>query len=69
MTWDAAVTDNDLARAILDEFYALPDTLVESPDGLRERLADRGVAVTSTGTVHHFQRAGVVGAASDHVRG
>jgi hypothetical protein len=63
--WDVAVTDNDLARAILDEFYALPDTLGESPDGLRDRLADRGVAVASVGAVHHFQRAG----AADHTGG
>jgi hypothetical protein len=56
--WDAAVTDNDLARAILDEFYALPDTLVESPDSPHVRFADRGLAVTSdpAGTVHQFQR-------------
>lgn len=57
--WDAAVPDNDLARAVLDEFYALPDVLADSLGGLRERLADRGVALTSNGTVHHFQRAGV----------
>jgi hypothetical protein len=67
--WDAAVTDNDLARAILDEFYALPDTLVEGLDALRERLADRGMAVTSAGTVHHVQPAGMVSAATDDIQG
>jgi hypothetical protein len=27
--WDAAVPDTEIARAILDEFYAMPDTLVD----------------------------------------
>jgi hypothetical protein len=56
--WDAAVIDDDIARAILDEFYALPDTLLENLDGLRERLSHQGVAVTSdpTGTLHRVQR-------------
>jgi hypothetical protein len=56
--WDAAVTDNDVARAILDELYALPDTLVENLDGLGERLGHQGLALTSdpTGTVHRVQR-------------
>jgi hypothetical protein len=27
VVWDCAVSDNDLARTVLDEFYALPDTL------------------------------------------
>lgn len=57
--YDAAVTDNDQARAILDEYYALPETLVEDLDGLRVRLAERGVVFTSNagGTVHHVQSA------------
>jgi hypothetical protein len=57
--YDAAVTDNDQARAILDEYHALPDALVENLDELRERLAERGVVFTtgSTGTVHHVQPA------------
>jgi hypothetical protein len=52
--YDAAVTDNDQARAILEEYYALPETLVEDLDGLRVLLAERGVAFTSNaaGTVH-----------------
>jgi hypothetical protein len=41
--WDAAVTDNDAARAVLEEFYALPDTVGEGVDGLRERFAERGL--------------------------
>ncbi len=43
--WEAAVTDNDLARAVLEEYYAMPDTLVESDVGVRERLVERGVAL------------------------
>ncbi|MDX8148013.1 MULTISPECIES: hypothetical protein [Lentzea] len=55
--YDCAVTDNDQARAILEEYYALPDLLVESVDDLRERLVERGVVFTSSaaGTVHHVQ--------------
>ncbi|WP_410644348.1 hypothetical protein [Amycolatopsis sp. lyj-346] len=55
--YDAAVTDNDLARAILEEYYALPDLLVESVDELRERLVGRGVEFVSdaAGTVHQVQ--------------
>jgi hypothetical protein len=30
--WDCTVPDDDLARAILDEFHALPDTFAEHPD-------------------------------------
>jgi len=45
--WDAAVSDNDSARAILDEFYLLPDTVVESLDGLRKRFAGRGLVLHS----------------------
>lgn len=57
--YDAAVTDNEAARAILEEYYALPDTLVEDLDGLRERLGERGVVFTSNaaGTIHHVQPA------------
>ena len=34
VVWDCAVSDNDLARAVLDEFYALPDTLAGTADDL-----------------------------------
>jgi hypothetical protein len=47
--WDCAVPDDDMARAILDEFYALPEMLAESPDAgmdtLRERFARHGLAI------------------------
>jgi hypothetical protein len=51
--WDAGVVDDDIARAVLDEFYLLPDTAADGIEGLERRLADRGVRVTanSTGTV------------------
>lgn len=68
--FDAAVTDNDLARAILEEYYALPATLVDSVDGLNERLAARGVVFTSdaAGTVHRVEPVDV-GAGSEQVAG
>ncbi|QKV80681.1 hypothetical protein [Amycolatopsis sp. Hca4] len=55
--WDCAVPDNDIARAILDQFYALPDTLDENIDGIRERLGRQGLVVISdaAGTVRTVQ--------------
>jgi hypothetical protein len=59
--WDCAVPDDDMARAILDEFYALPDLLAESPDAgmdsLRERFARHGLAIITdpAGPVHTVQ--------------
>ncbi|MGW4058576.1 hypothetical protein ACWEGE_09850 [Amycolatopsis sp. NPDC004747] len=57
--WDCAVPDNDIARAVLDQFYALPDTLDENIDGIRERLGRQGLVVVSdaTGTVRTVQPA------------
>jgi hypothetical protein len=51
--WDAGVVDDDIAPAVLDEFYLLPDTAADGVEGLQRRLADRGVRVTAntTGTV------------------
>lgn len=42
--WDAAVIDNDTARAVLDEFYALTETRAGTVDDLRARLTERGLA-------------------------
>jgi hypothetical protein len=59
--WDCAVPDDDMARAILDEFYALPDMLAENPnagmDTLRERFARHGLAIITdpAGSVHSVQ--------------
>ncbi|MFL6145044.1 MAG: hypothetical protein ACJ72N_24660 [Labedaea sp.] len=55
VVWDLAVPDDDLARAILDEFYALPDTLIETFDDLRERFTQRGLEIISTGNVHRVR--------------
>jgi len=41
--WDAAVSDNPAARAILEEFYGLPDTAGQDPAGLAERYQDHGL--------------------------
>ncbi|HEU5470629.1 MAG TPA: hypothetical protein VFV67_08245 [Actinophytocola sp.] len=55
--WDCAVPDDAIARAIVEEFYALPDTLAENPDagmdGLRERFARHGLPIITNpaGTV------------------
>jgi hypothetical protein len=45
--WDAAVIDDDLARAILDEFYDLPDTVAKGVEGLENRLIERGLQITA----------------------
>lgn len=45
--WDATVIDDDIARAILDEFYALPDTVGEGAEGLADRLIERGLQFTA----------------------
>ncbi|MGP3920504.1 hypothetical protein [Nonomuraea sp. 10N515B] len=41
--WDCAVSDNDTARAILEEYYHLPDAAPQSPDELEKRLATKGL--------------------------
>ncbi|MFI7701254.1 hypothetical protein [Nonomuraea sp. NPDC049480] len=43
--WDAAVSDNDMARTLLEEFYALPDTVDQGLDGLLERLTGHGLEI------------------------
>jgi hypothetical protein len=46
--WDAAVTDDDSARAVLAEFYALPDNAAEGADALEDRLARQGLRFTTS---------------------
>jgi hypothetical protein len=41
--WDATVVDDDMARDILDEFYALPDKFADGLDGWERRLTERGL--------------------------
>jgi hypothetical protein len=42
--WDAAVADDDLARAVLEEFYRLPGNPTVTADELVERLTGAGGA-------------------------
>jgi hypothetical protein len=43
--WDSRVIDDDVARAVLDEFYRLPETFTEGLDGLEHRLNAHGLKV------------------------
>jgi hypothetical protein len=43
--WDASVVDDDAARAILDEFYRLPDTVGYGAGAVFDRMSDRGLEV------------------------
>lgn len=45
ITWDASVVDDPIARQILDEYYALPDTLAGSVADLFDRFADNGLEI------------------------
>jgi hypothetical protein len=51
--WDVTVIDDDTARAVLDEFYALPANLSGSVEGLENRLRERGLEIVENedGTV------------------
>jgi hypothetical protein len=53
--WDIAVPGNDMARAVLEELYSLPNTIVENFDDLRERFAQHGMDIVSEGSVHHLR--------------
>lgn len=50
VVWDCAVSDNDSARAILEEYYLLPDTASQSPAELSDRLAGKGLHFTADPT-------------------
>jgi hypothetical protein len=43
--WDMAVTDHELARTILEEFYALPIALDEGLDTLRGHFTAQGLDI------------------------
>ena len=43
--WDATVVDDDLARALLAEFYALPDTIGQETETLLDRFTGLGLRV------------------------
>ena len=44
VVWDAEVIDDDTARAVLDEFYALTENVTQSVEDLRARFTERGLA-------------------------
>jgi hypothetical protein len=56
--WDATVVDDDTARAVLDEFYRLPETSADGVEGLSARLSTRGFEMTGNGTVTEVRPAG-----------
>jgi hypothetical protein len=60
---DAAVIDDDVARAILEEFYRLPDTAADSLEASGTPFVWQGVQLSSdaAGTVHHVPSAGDAG--------
>ena len=52
--------DQDMARAMLDEFYDAPDNVAGGVTGMKQRLADAGIAVTTSesGAVMQLGRTG-----------
>lgn len=46
--WDTSVPDDDIARAILDEYYNLPDTVTQGTNALFEHFTDAGMDVVIT---------------------
>jgi predicted phage gp36 major capsid-like protein len=43
--WNASVIDDDIARAVLDEFYTLPDTVADGVEALEDRFRARGLQI------------------------
>jgi len=64
--WDIGLVDGiaegdeDLARTMLDGFYDAPDNVAGGVAGMKQRLAESGIAVTTSesGTVMQFGRTG-----------
>ena len=46
--WDITTIDDDIARAILDEYYDLPDSAGADPDELERRLSAKGLQFIGT---------------------
>lgn len=44
VVWDAEVIDDDTARAVLDEFYALTENATGSVEELRARFTEKGLS-------------------------
>ncbi len=58
--WDITTIDDDIARAILDEYYDLPNSAGSDADELQRRLSSKGLQFTGTpgSTVTRLHRAG-----------
>ncbi|SDK35335.1 hypothetical protein [Nonomuraea jiangxiensis] len=56
--WDCAVSDDDTARALLGEYYHLPETAARGLDDLGDHLAAKGLrfAAAPGTTVRHVAR-------------
>lgn len=46
--WDLTVIDDPAARAVLEEFYNLPDTIDEGTDALMQRFTAHGLRLDPT---------------------
>ena len=58
--WDITTIDDDIARAILDDYYDLPDSAGADPDELERRLSAKGLQFIGIpgSTATQAQRAG-----------
>jgi protein-tyrosine-phosphatase len=45
--WDTTVIDDDVARAVLEEWFNLPETIANSVDDLRDRMMGSGLQFTT----------------------
>lgn len=45
--WDSTVVDDDMARAVLDEWFLLPDTVVHGIEVVHERMTASGLRFTA----------------------
>jgi hypothetical protein len=43
--WNASVIDDAIARAVLDEFYTLPDTVADGVEALEDRFRASGLQI------------------------
>jgi hypothetical protein len=59
--WDVTTIDDDIAQAILNDYYDLPDTAGADPDELERRLSTKGLQFIGTpaSTATQAQRAGL----------
>jgi hypothetical protein len=45
--WDTTVIDDDIARAVLEEWFNLPETIAERVEELRDRMVASGLQFTT----------------------